>query len=580
MKSGTRTSARPIGIDLGTTNSVIATLEGGRPIVIPNREGGRLTPSAVSILSGDRSVGTRARQLALVQPEHTVLSIKRRMGEDFRLSLDGASYTPPEISAMILGKLKEDAEAFLDEPVQRVVITVPAYFNDTQRQATREAGEIAGLEVVRIVSEPTAAALAYGLDREEVQTAMVWDLGGGTFDVSILEMGEGVFEVMAVNGNTHLGGDDYDRRIMELLAAEYLAESGVDLRRDPVAWQRLRAAAEKAKIELTQDEVTTVHLSVPANGCPDLERAFTRKEFEGATADLTRMLLDSARLAMADAGMEAADIERVILVGGSTRMPAVRQAVRDLMQTEPYVGLNPDEVVAIGAAIQAGVLSGDISEVVLIDVTPLSLGIRTLGGLCTRIIPRNAPIPTSASYIFTTAEDNQTEMDIHIVQGERQMAADNMNLGTFTLEDIPLQPRGQARVEVSFSIDADGIVQMTATELETEKTCEARVNGTARLCQPDIERMVRDAAAHAEQDRQRRQEVELRIEADGMARAVQISLDENSGRADAGEWQHLHERLECLEAIIPDADNSEIRIGIAELKDAMKRFHSGLDYAS
>jgi molecular chaperone DnaK len=570
---------KSIGIDLGTTNSVVATLERGRPLIVPNREGGRLTPSAVSIASGRRLVGGKARFQALIHPERTVLSIKRLMGEDVRVDLAGETYTPPEISAMILSTLKDDAESFLEEPVEKAVITVPAYFNDAQRQATRDAGEIAGLEVVRVINEPTAAALAYGLDREEVQTAMIWDLGGGTFDVSILEMGEGVFEVRAVSGNTRLGGDDYDRRVIDLLAEECLAETGVDVRRDPVAWQGLREAAERAKIELSTAETATIRLSLPGRGCRTLERVLTRAEFEAACAELTRMLLGPARRALADARMEPADIERVILVGGSTRMPAVRRAVEEMMGAAPYVGLNPDEVVAIGAAIQAGVLGGEITEVVLVDVTPLSLGIRTLGGLFTRLIPRNTPIPTSASQIFTTADDDQAAVDVHVLQGEREMADDNMSLGVFTLDGIPPQPRGKARVEVSFRIDADGIVHVAAADLETENEREIRVNGAARLCRQDVARMVRDAAAHAGKDLRRREEVELRIEADGLVRAARASLEENRERAEAGERDALGEGLDELESLLAEADGEEIRCGVAALKARMRRFHGALRHA-
>ncbi|MFQ5946145.1 MAG: molecular chaperone DnaK [Anaerolineae bacterium] len=571
---------RPIGIDLGTTNSVIATLEGGRPVIIPNREGARLTPSAVSIASGRRWVGRKARHQALMRPEETALSIKRRMGEDCRLSLAGKPYTPVELSAMILTKLKEDAQAFLDETIDKAVITVPAYFNDAQRQATRNAGEIAGLEVVRIVNEPTAAALAYGLDREEVQTAIVWDLGGGTFDVSILEIGEGVFEVRAVNGNTRLGGDDYDRRIMDLLADKVLEEKGGDLRRDPVAWQRLRNAAEEAKIELSKQETATVRIPAPGSGTRHLEYVLSREEFEAATADLTRSLLGPTRQALTDAAMEPADIDRAILVGGSTRMPAVRRAVREMMGQDPYLGLNPDEVVAIGAAVQAGIVAGEIGEVVLVDVTPLSLGIQTLGGLFTRLIPRNTPIPTTESQIFTTAEDNQTAMDIHVLQGEREMARDNMSLGTFTLEDVPPQPRGELRLEVSFHIDADGIVQVAATDLETEKEQRIRVNGAARLAHDDVERMVREASTHAEEDRRLREHVETRIEAEGLIHAAHASLEESRERAEANECQKLREGLQTLEAIISADESGDIGCAVADLRERMKRFHRELRYAS
>ncbi|MBO8126151.1 MAG: molecular chaperone DnaK, partial [Firmicutes bacterium] len=462
--------SKVVGIDLGTTNSVIAVMEGGEPTVIPNAEGGRTTPSVVAFKNGERLVGTVAKRQAITNPDRTVISIKRKMGSDYKVKIDDQTYTPEQISAFILQKLKRDAEAYLGEEVKEAVITVPAYFTDAQRQATKDAGRIAGLDVKRIINEPTAAALAYGLDKEEDQTILVFDLGGGTFDVSILEIGDGVFEVKATSGNNHLGGDDFDDRIIQYLISEFKKEHGIDLSKDRSAMQRLKEAAEKAKIELSGLASTTISLpfiTMDESGPKHLEMNLTRAKFNELTADLVEATMGPTRRALEDAGLKPSDIDKVILVGGSTRIPAVQEAIKNLIGKEPHKGVNPDEVVAIGAAIQGGVLAGEVKDIVLLDVTPLSLGIETLGGVFTKLIERNTTIPTEKKQIFSTAADNQTTVDIHVLQGERAMAKDNVTLGRFQLTGIPPAPRGVPQIEVAFNIDVNGIVHVSAKDLGT-----------------------------------------------------------------------------------------------------------------
>ncbi|MBC7324690.1 MAG: molecular chaperone DnaK, partial [Moorella sp. (in: Bacteria)] len=486
-----------IGIDLGTTNSCVAVMEGGEAVVIPNAEGGRTTPSVVSFTKdGERVVGQVAKRQAITNPDRTVMSIKRHMGTNYKVKIDDKEYTPQEISAMILQKLKADAEAYLGEKVTQAVITVPAYFTDSQRQATKDAGRIAGLEVLRIINEPTAASLAYGLDKGEDQTILVYDLGGGTFDVSILELGDGVFEVKATSGNNRLGGDDFDQRIMDYLVDTCRREHGVDLRQDKMAMQRLKEAAEKAKIELSSMTSTNINLpfiSATPNGPIHLDVNLTRAKFEELIADLVEKTVGPTRQALADAGLEPKDIDKILLVGGSTRVPLVQETVRKILGKEPHKGINPDECVALGAAIQAGVLAGEVKDVLLLDVTPLSLGIETLGGVFTKIIERNTTIPTSKSQIFSTAADNQTTVEIHVLQGERAMAADNKTLGRFQLTGIPPAPRGVPQIEVKFDIDANGIVHVSAKDMATGKQQAITITSSSGLTEEEIKRMVKDA---------------------------------------------------------------------------------------
>lgn len=523
-----------VGIDLGTTYSVAAIIEGGRARVVRNAEGENLTPSVVAMTAqGDVLVGSVARRQAHVNPERTVLSIKRHMGTDHRVSLNGRDYSPQEISAIILRKIKRDVEAHRGEAVIRAVITVPAYFNDAQRQATKEAGHMAGLEVIRIINEPTAASLAYGLDRDNIQTILIWDLGGGTFDVSVLELGDGIFHVKAVSGNTALGGDDWDERLVEYLADRFLDEHGLDFRSDRMALQRLREASEKAKRELSSS--TSTRISLPLFKTSDtetgtLEARIDRRLFEEITADLRQKLLGPTHRALADAALSAHEIDRVVLVGGSTRIPSVRGLVEEIFHKKPFILINPDEVVGIGAAVQAGVLTGEIDNVVLVDVTPLSLGIETEGGLFAKIIPRNTTIPTSASQIFTNAKDDQTLMDIHILQGEREMAMDNVSIGQFQLTHIPPLPRGKAQVEVTFEIDVNGIVRVSAEELYTEAKSGIKIDASHLLSQEEVERAVREAEAHAKEDMKRRREMEINIRADSLIRSAELFLDQNGDK--------------------------------------------------
>jgi molecular chaperone DnaK len=529
---------KTVGIDLGTTNSVIAFLEGGEPTVIPLAEGSRLCPSVVGFSkSGERLVGQLAKRQSITNPDRTISSIKRQMGTDYKVNIDGKSYSPQEISAMILQKLKADAEAFLGETVDKAVITVPAYFNDSQRQATKDAGTIAGLEVMRIINEPTAAALAYGMDKEGLQTILVWDLGGGTFDVSILEIGEGVFEVKATNGDTHLGGDDWDDRVMDWMATEFLKETGVDLRKDKMAVQRLKEAAEKAKIELSSVVQTNVNLpfiSTTQDGPVHLDLTLTRAQFERLTEDLREKMRGPTTQAMEDARMTPAEIDQVILVGGSTRMPAVQEMVKEVFGKEPHKGINPDEVVALGAAVQAGVLAGEVKDIVLLDVTPLSLGIETLGGVMTTLIKRNTTIPTSESQSFTTAADGQTAVEVKVFQGERQMARDNKMLGNFQLTGIPPAPRAVPKIKVTFEIDANGIVKVSAQDQATGKEQTITITASSGLSKSQIDQMVKDAELHAEEDRRRRDEQEARNRADSLLHSSEKTISEADGKVDAG----------------------------------------------
>lgn len=529
--------SKVIGIDLGTTNSVVAVMEGGEPTVITNQEGSRLTPSVVGFAkNGERLVGQLAKRQAVSNPDRTISSIKRHMGEgSYRVTVDDKKYSPEEISAMILQKLKADAEAYLGEKVSQAVITVPAYFNDSQRQATKDAGKIAGLEVLRIVNEPTAASLSYGIDKTDDHTIMVYDLGGGTFDVSILDVGDGVFEVKATNGDTHLGGDDFDKKIMDWMVDEFKKAEGIDLSTDKMAMQRLREAAEKAKIELSGVMSTNINLpfiTAGADGPKHLDMDLTRAKFEAMTADLVERTMAPVRQAMSDAGLSKSDISKVILVGGSSRIPAVQAAIKDFMGKEPYKGVNPDECVAVGAAIQAGVLSGEegTGNVLLLDVTPLSLGIETLGGVFTKIIDRNTTIPTSKKQVFSTAADNQPSVDIHVLQGEREMAADNKTLGRFELSGIPAAPRGVPKIEVSFDIDANGIVNVSAKDLGTGKEQKITITSSGTLDKDEVDRMVKEAEANAEADKKRKEGVEVRNQADNMCYQAEKTMKDMEGK--------------------------------------------------
>ncbi|HVK01879.1 MAG TPA: molecular chaperone DnaK [Armatimonadaceae bacterium] len=541
---------RIVGIDLGTTNSVVAVMEGGEPTVITLAEGSRLCPSVVGFSrTGERLVGQLAKRQAITNPDRTISSIKRHMGTDHRVSVDDKSYSPQEISAMILQKLRADAEAYLGEKVDRAVITVPAYFNDAQRQATKDAGQIAGLEVLRIINEPTAAALAYGMDKDEVHTILVWDLGGGTFDVSILEISEGLFEVKATNGDTHLGGDDWDQRVIDHLASEFQKESGVDLRKDKMALQRLKEAAEKAKVELSS--VVTTNLNLPfitqtADGPAHLDMTLTRAQFEAITEDLRQKMLGPTNQALADAKLDASQIDRVLLVGGSTRMPAVQEMVRTMFGKEPHKGTNPDEVVALGAAVQAGVLGGEVRDIVLLDVTPLTLGLETLGGVMTKLIPRNTTIPYSKSETFTTAADGQTAVDIHILQGEREFAEGNKSLGRFQLAGIPPAPRGIPKVEVTFEIDANGILNVGAKDKATGKEQSIVITASSGLSKEEVEKMVQEAAAHADEDKKRRDVQEARNKADSTVYNAEKTLKEAEGKVDAGLIETAREAITAL----------------------------------
>ncbi|MCG4585034.1 molecular chaperone DnaK, partial [Anaerosalibacter bizertensis] len=537
-----------IGIDLGTTNSCVSVMEGGEATVIPNAEGNRTTPSIVAFTKdGERLVGETAKRQAITNPERTIMSIKREMGSDYKIDIDGKTYTPQDISAMILQKLKSDAENYLGETVTDAVITVPAYFTDSQRQATKDAGKIAGLNVKRIINEPTAASLAYGMDKEEAQhKIMVFDLGGGTFDVSILELGDGVFEVVSTRGNNHLGGDDFDQALIDYMAEEFKKENGIDLREDKMALQRLKEAAEKAKKELSSTMTTNVNLpfvTATQSGPLHLNMDISRAKFEELTSNLIEKSLEPVRLALKDGGLSPQDIDRVILVGGSTRIPAVQEAVKKLIGKEPHKGVNPDEAVAIGAAIQGGVLSGEVKDLLLLDVTPLSLGIETLGGVTTKLIERNTTIPTKKSQIFTTAADNQTSVDIHVLQGEREMAQDNVTLGRFQLTGIPPAPRGVPQIEVTFDIDANGIVNVSAKDLGTGKEQKITITSSTNLSDEDIERKVKEAEKFAEEDKKKKEKVEVRNNADSMIFQTEKVLKEMEGKISADEKAKVEDRL-------------------------------------
>ncbi|MGE5620148.1 MAG: molecular chaperone DnaK [Sphingomonadaceae bacterium] len=590
---------RVIGIDLGTTNSVVAVMEGGEPVVIPNSEGGRLTPSVVAMSkSGERLVGQVAKRQAITNSDNTIFSIKRFMGRKFndptvekdtklvpyklsqagngdvQVNMGGRAYSPPEISAMILQKLKADAEAYLGEKVTEAVITVPAYFNDSQRQATKDAGTIAGLNVLRIINEPTAASLAYGLDKKKEETIAVYDLGGGTFDISILQLGEGVFEVKSTNGDTHLGGDDFDQRVIDWLADEFKRENGIDLRHDRMALQRLKEAAEKAKIELSSTMSTEVNLpfiTADASGPKHLTMTLTRSKLEQLTGDLIERSIGPVKQALADAGITAEQVDEVILVGGQTRMPAVQEAVKRLFGKEPHKGVNPDEVVAVGAAIQAGVLKGEVRDVLLLDVTPLSLGIETLGGVATRLIERNTTIPTSKSQIFSTAADNQTSVEIHVLQGERPMAAENKSLGRFILDGIPPAPRGLPQIEVTFDIDANGILNVSAKDKATGKEQRITIQASSGLSKEEIDRMVKEAELHAAEDQRRKEEVEVRNTADTAAYQAEKMVRDLGDKVPADIKGEVEGKVAAVRSALQGQDVDHIRRATDELNQSLQK---------
>ena len=559
-----------IGIDLGTTNSCVAVMEGGEPVVIANSEGARTTPSVVSFqANGERLVGQVAKRQAITNPDHTIISIKREMGTDHKTHIDDKEYSPQEISAMILQKIKADAEAYLGEPVTQAVITVPAYFNDAERQATKDAGRIAGLEVLRIINEPTAASLAYGLDKtDHSEKIFVYDLGGGTFDVSILELGDGVFEVLSTNGDTKLGGDDFDNKVMDYIAETFKAENGIDLRNDKMALQRLKEAAEKAKIELSSSMQTNINLpfiTADATGPKHINLDLTRAKFNELTHDLVQRSIEPMKKALADAGLSISQIDKVILVGGSTRIPAVQEAVKNFTGKEPSKGVNPDECVAMGAAIQAGVLTGEVKDVLLLDVTPLTLGIETMGGIATPLIERNTTIPAKKSQVFSTAADGQTSVEIHVVQGERQMAADNKTLGRFTLSGIAPAPRGIPQIEVTFDIDANGIVKVSALDKGTGKEANITITASTNLSDEEVEKAVKEAERFAEEDKKRKEGIEVKNNADQIVYQTEKTLEELGDKVSADDKAKVTAKLDALKAIKDGEDLESIKKAMDEL---------------
>ncbi|MBD3308761.1 molecular chaperone DnaK [candidate division KSB3 bacterium] len=587
-------SEKIIGIDLGTTNSVVSVIEGGDPVVITNPEGSRTTPSVVAFTKdGDRLVGQVAKRQAVTNPENTIFSIKRFMGRrydevteeikivpfkvvrasnaDARVEAQGKQYSPPEISAMILQKMRDAAEQYLGQKISKAVVTVPAYFNDSQRQATKDAGKIAGLEVLRIVNEPTAAALAYGLDKKKDETIAVFDFGGGTFDISILEVGEGVVEVKSTNGDTHLGGDNLDQRIIDWMVAEFKKDQGIDLSQDRMALQRLKEAAEKAKMELsslTETDINLPFVTADQSGPKHLNMRLTRAKFEQLVDDLLERTLEPCRKALKDAGLQPSDIDEVVLVGGSTRIPKVQELVKSMFKKDPHKGVNPDEVVAIGAAIQAGVLGGEVKDLLLLDVTPLSLGIETLGGVTTKLIERNTTIPTRKSEIFTTAADNQTSVEIHVLQGEREMARDNRTLGKFHLVGIPPAPRGVPQIEVTFDIDANGIVNVSAKDLGTGKEQQITITSSSGLAEQEIDQMVKDAEMHSEEDKKRREAIDVKNQADSMVYQTEKLLNENREKIPAGEISTIEEAIKQTKEAIESNDTDRIKAAMEELTQA------------
>ncbi len=573
--------AKIIGIDLGTTNSCVAVYEGGEPIVIPNPEGARTTPSVVAFSkTGERMVGQVAKRQSITNPDRTVMSIKRDMGTSKKVTIDGKSYTPQEISAMILQKLKSDAEAYLGQPVTQAVITVPAYFSDAQRQATKDAGKIAGLEVLRIINEPTAAALAYGADKDKDQKVMIYDLGGGTFDVSILEISDdGVFEVLATAGNNRLGGDDFDQRIIDWIADTFKQENGIDLREDKMALQRLKEAAEKAKIELSGMASSNINLpfiTADATGPKHFDATLTRAKFNEMTADLVQKTIDPTKQALADAGLTASQIDKVLLVGGSTRIPAVQEAIKNYTGKEPFKGINPDECVAIGAAIQGGVLGGDVKDLLLLDVTPLSLGIETLGGVFNRIIDRNTTIPVKKSQVYSTAADGQTSVEIHVLQGEREMAAGNTTLGRFSLDGIAPAPRGVPQIEVTFDIDANGIVNVSAKDKGTGKEQHITITSSTNMSQEDIDKAVKEAEKFAAEDKKQKEAIEIKNRAESLAFQCEKTLGELGDKVDAGEKAEVQSAVEKLRATLAGGDTEAIKADMEALEKSFYKISEKL----